>query len=70
MFWIRFESSVISYGSKAPIVDPPPQEKFESSVISYGSKAKDILLTERSKFESSVISYGSKAYLSKEAILL
>ena len=34
-----FESSVISYGSKADNESGEWEEKFESSVISYGSKA-------------------------------
>ena len=35
-----FESSVISYGSKAKSVDDMDTSVFESSVISYGSKAR------------------------------
>ena len=35
---LRFESSVISYGSKTAIVADMHDNRFESSVISYGSK--------------------------------
>ena len=34
----KFESSVISYGSKTAIVADMHDNRFESSVISYGSK--------------------------------
>ena len=34
-----FESSVISYGSEADVVDVVTAQWFESSVISYGSEA-------------------------------
>ena len=37
---IQFESSVISYGSKAFNITENGFSRFESSVISYGSKAK------------------------------
>ena len=35
----EFESSVISYGSKASAAKHTTESAFESSVISYGSKA-------------------------------
>ena len=38
IFDLRFESSVISYGSKTLFEVSVPESVFESSVISYGSK--------------------------------
>ena len=57
---LRFESSVISYGSETRWRLRPGHAQFESSVISYGSETAycDILTMRR--FESSVISYGSE----------
>ena len=57
----EFESSVISYGSKAGDKRVVKESKFESSVISYGSKAVAVPDCVLFWFESSVISYGSKA---------
>ena len=57
----EFESSVISYGSKALYPKHKPILLFESSVISYGSKALMRTAPTHLMFESSVISYGSKA---------
>ena len=37
---LRFESSVISYGSKTSSLTEIDNPLFESSVISYGSKTK------------------------------
>ena len=57
---LRFESSVISYGSKTVNTRNVYRNGFESSVISYGSKTHGKEETEGCVFESSVISYGSK----------
>ena len=38
---VRFESSVILYGCKAPQISTPEMPAFESSVILYGYKAKN-----------------------------
>ena len=40
----QFESSVISYGSKADLERADDSCMFESSVISYGSKANHLKL--------------------------
>ena len=37
---LRFESSVISYGSESVTATQLSEELFESSVISYGSESK------------------------------
>ena len=37
---VRFESSVISYGSQTIILNSNRRSTFESSVISYGSQTK------------------------------
>ena len=37
---LRFESSVISYGSESSSGKNPYKAMFESSVISYGSESK------------------------------
>lgn len=37
---LRFESSVISYGSKTITLDEWYSDEFESGVISYGSKTE------------------------------
>ena len=63
-----FESSVISYGSKAGIFITAYARQFESSVISYGSKAQWNSAVTSEAFESSVISYGSKAEDSWETV--
>ena len=39
MIELPFESSVISYGSEAIVMQNAEKRKFESSVISYGSEA-------------------------------
>ena len=57
---LRFESSVISYGSKTNMLKLKIFRWFESSVISYGSKTKKDISERVELFESSVISYGSK----------
>ena len=58
---LRFESSVISYGSEAIFDVSKSSRLFESSVISYGSEAYLMLSRLCILFESSVISYGSEA---------
>ena len=60
---LRFESSVISFGSKTStfVLKTPPG--FESSVISFGSKTFYAAEFGPFKFESSVISFGSKTIL-------
>ena len=35
---VKFESSVISYGSETICIEKTPPNLFESSVISYGSE--------------------------------
>ena len=57
---LKFESSVISYGSKTDIFQNKKYHWFESSVISYGSKTQIERNKDDTQFESSVISYGSK----------
>ena len=57
---LRFESSVISYGSQTAIKKDGQITGFESSVISYGSQTKGCLHISKTLFESSVISYGSQ----------
>ncbi len=59
---LRFESSIISYGSKTSTVVTLKDSSFESSVISYGSKTEHQANVLDMTFESSVISYGSKTY--------
>ena len=58
---LRFESSVISYGSEAKKDGHEGRWEFESSVISYGSEADGGRAMIQMRFESSVISYGSEA---------
>ena len=58
---LRFESSVISYGSEARKAGGNGPPSFESSVISYGSEAPAACFFTFTLFESSVISYGSEA---------
>ena len=42
LFWdLRFESSVILYGSQATPYEATQMQRFESSVILYGSQAVD-----------------------------
>ena len=38
---LRFESSVISYGSQTKLAAGEPLPEFESSVISYGSQTPE-----------------------------
>ena len=57
---LRFESSVISYGSQTRMLINVNQVVFESSVISYGSQTNLMLRLMSTVFESSVISYGSQ----------
>ena len=57
---LRFESSVISYGSQTHIFLHMLQALFESSVISYGSQTFNPAVMKAFVFESSVISYGSQ----------
>ena len=60
---MRFESSVISYGSKTMDRSESLASRFESSVISYGSKTFHVSMSLLAEFESSVISYGSKTVI-------
>ena len=60
IFKLRFESSVISYGSQTRTKRKERQSKFESSVISYGSQTFRNFTINYGLFESSVISYGSQ----------
>ena len=60
---LKFESSVISYGSKTVTSLAKKSLVFESSVISYGSKTATFFNVVLNSFESSVISYGSKTNL-------
>ena len=60
---MRFESSVISYGSQTIHYVFNGLFLFESSVISYGSQTGFSINVGFFKFESSVISYGSGARL-------
>ena len=57
---LRFESSVISYGSQTINNGLLSYLPFESSVISYGSQTRVECIFTRFQFESSVISYGSQ----------
>ena len=57
---LRFESSVISYGSQTAHIDTSLPYSFESSVISYGSQTTEQYKDYAVLFESSVISYGSQ----------
>ena len=57
---LRFESSVISYGSQTDLFEVMEDKRFESSVISYGSQTNLMLRLMSTVFESSVISYGSQ----------
>ena len=59
---LRFESSVISYGSQTIILEVHHNRQFESSVISYGSQTMPNLRSDIVMFESSVISYGSQTF--------
>ena len=62
LFWdLRFESSVILYGSQAQSHVPRLVCLFESSVILYGSQAFPDADLSVLSFESSVILYGSQA---------
>ena len=58
--YLRFESSVISYGSETTTVWWTKRWMFESSVISYGSETTPKAVSATAWFESSVISYGSE----------
>lgn len=58
---LRFESSVISYGSEALPVCMEFRDKFESSVISHDSEALLLLIICFMRFESNILSYGSDA---------
>ena len=60
IFKLRFESSVISYGSQTTSPQAIKMYAFESSVISYGSQTKRAKKVHALTFESSVISYGSQ----------
>ena len=60
---LKFESSVISFGSKTKLYIDISSEEFESSVISFGSKTFYAAEFGPFKFESSVISFGSKTIL-------
>ena len=57
---LRFESSVISYGSQTKFSFSTATDRFESSVISYGSQTNVSAPGGPMLFESSVISYGSQ----------
>ena len=57
----QFESSVISYGNQARVVEFNKYAMFESSVISYGNQAAAVGSDAVIAFESSVISYGNQA---------
>ena len=57
---LRFESSVISFGSKTKSLISSVSGLFESSVISFGSKTMQAIRRLVTSFESSVISFGSK----------
>ena len=57
---LRFESSVISYGSQTNKDINRTSDWFESSVISYGSQTDTDSIHLLDVFESSVISYGSQ----------
>ena len=57
---LRFESSVILYGSKTLGSVASAMQTFESSVILYGSKTASEAEQGSRLFESSVILYGSK----------
>ena len=60
IFKLRFESSVISYGSQTELLTYNSYYRFESSVISYGSQTHKPSKRYNCWFESSVISYGSQ----------
>ena len=62
---LRFESSVISYGSQTDGVNDDTTALFESSVISYGSQTYLLIFHRIQTFESSVISYGSQTHSNK-----
>lgn len=57
---LRFESSVISYGSQTIRGKQPINATFESSVVSYGSQTCFLVDVRPTEFESSVVSYGSQ----------
>ncbi len=57
---LRFESSVISYGSEPYAPSVKRTRSFESSVISYGGETIRHGQEHEPPFESSVISYGSE----------
>ena len=63
---MKFESSVISYGSQTYVGFLCVYCTFESSVISYGSQTDTGSLSVRPSFESSVISYGSQTHCPME----
>lgn len=56
---LRFESSVISYGSQTFLKTPQVKHTFESSVILYGSQTFLACIGSHFSFESSVIPYDS-----------
>ena len=62
IFKLRFESSVISYGSQTELLTYNSYYRFESSVISYGSQTRIFCANRTLQFESSVISYGSQTH--------
>ena len=57
---LRFENSVISYGSQTESAPKLLTDGFENSVISYGSQTNKMIIWCCRAFENSVISYGSQ----------
>ena len=57
---LRFESSVVSYGSQTIPPSNILSMLFESSVVSYGSQTVQAQKVATQMFESSVVSYGSQ----------
>ena len=58
---LRFESSVIRYGTQAVGLYINGEVWFESSVIRYGTQAIVEIIFPLPQFESSVIRYGTQA---------
>ena len=56
----KFDSSVISYGTKTEADQRRSKDQFESNVISCGTKTYERRMSMGELFESSVISYGNK----------
>ena len=57
---IQFESYVILYGTKTPVIRGHTQLEFESYVILYGTKTLNSVVLQDKSFESYVILYGTK----------